>query len=223
MLAVRPRIEIEEGSRWAFCHSAPTFWLDGHDQTRLVQPTAMPCVTPLNRMYYWFHATLRRWQGKSTWPWIPFSDVLIKKNNQMSERTWHKVNEGLQSQFLTTAKEYVWIMLLIDLNCGVLYIEVWRTQNTSYVWKEKMQKRLNCAQVCPRSHRREHFPIWMFCHQCFALFLAKLKRIRSSKYSSAEESCTLAKINWRQMPRPPRPMIVPVDQTVVKMNSVLIL
>lgn len=126
-----------------------------------------------------------------------------------------------KSQFLTTAKEYVWIMLLIDLNCGVLYIEVWRTQNTSYVWKEKMQKRLNCAQVCPRSHRREHFPIWMFCHQCFALFLAKLKRIRSSKYSSAEESCTLAKINWRQMPRPPRPMIVPVDQTVVKMNSVL--
>lgn len=71
MRLVRHCIEIEEGSRCAFCLSAPTFWLDGHDQTRLALPTAMSCVTPLNSMYCWFHAKLRRWQGKSTWPWSP--------------------------------------------------------------------------------------------------------------------------------------------------------
>ena len=201
MLAVRPHIEIEEGSRWALCRSAPTFWLDGHDQTRLVQPTAMPCVTPLNRMYYWFHATLRRWQGKSTWPWIPFSDVLIKKTNQMSEGTWHKVNEGLQESVFNDGEGVrvdnatYWSELQHSL-----LLKSEEAKNTTYVWKEKMQKRLKCTQVCPRSHRTEHFPISMFCHQSVLVCFAKSKRIRPSKYSSAEESCVLAKINWRQMP-----------------------
>lgn len=82
-------IEIEEGSRCAFCCSAPTFWLSGHDQTRPVGPTAIPCVTPLNNMYYWFHATLRRWQGKSTWPWVlrGLSFLLRCGNQQTNQKT----------------------------------------------------------------------------------------------------------------------------------------